>query len=335
MNFWDDSVSEYDLIQEDAIQAEEMASRVQSEPVILEPSQEEAEEILEESAYDLDEEETGIVFNAKLRLEQAKLYELLINHNFFEGVDASEKAINVVQNELKYYIVKRLEILLGLRKEAPVKTQQAGPSPFNSVEIDFLKQFAYKGTFGKSIEAEEEGEEVGKSIPTPVKKAGLSPIRKQLPGIKGSQLQKQQPPPAQKKLAQKSTPPVQTKTKKKPSKNVKEEAPNNKPSTPSFAGRNLTAEEIERIAKEDLKALEKRKAWNKMTTKEKEEEAKKLAQRYTKKDIPNKTPIPTADQLEYQYMMQQQKQSAFGSEQSKFNSMLSSIMLKRAMEKGD
>ncbi|HXF28340.1 MAG TPA: hypothetical protein VN457_00695, partial [Chlamydiales bacterium] len=112
----DDTVSDYDLIAEDAQKAEELAEEYAAKPSVVEADEEQLEEIAEESAFELNHNESNVIYNARLRLEQAKLYELLINHNLFEGVDASEQAIKNVQNELKFYIVKRLEILLGIRE---------------------------------------------------------------------------------------------------------------------------------------------------------------------------------------------------------------------------
>lgn len=109
-----------------------------------------------ESAYSLDKRESNVVNESMVRLEQARLYDMLIKHDLFAGVKAHPKALRNVQNELKKYIVDRLEILLGIKQEP---TQRESPkqlvvdSPFNDVEIEFLKALSYKGTKGASAGA--------------------------------------------------------------------------------------------------------------------------------------------------------------------------------------
>jgi len=110
-----------------------------------------------ESAYKLDRRESSVVNESMVRLEQARLYDMLIKHYLFVGVKAHPNALRNVQNELKSYIVDRLEILLGIKQE---KSKKEGPkefivdSPFNDVEIDFLKALSYKGTKGASRQAQ-------------------------------------------------------------------------------------------------------------------------------------------------------------------------------------
>ena len=65
----------------------------------------------------LQEEEISVVDNARIRLEQGRLYEMLIKHNLFEGVDAMPQAVAKVQTEIKEFIIERLEILLGMKSE--------------------------------------------------------------------------------------------------------------------------------------------------------------------------------------------------------------------------
>jgi hypothetical protein len=106
-------------------------------------------------AYELDDQESGVVNQAMIRLEQARLYDMLIKHDFFEGVDVNPIALRNVQNELKSYIVERLEILMGMKSDRKPLNQKIPTSinielPFNDIEIDFLKQLSYKGTKGES-----------------------------------------------------------------------------------------------------------------------------------------------------------------------------------------
>lgn len=73
------------------------------------------EEVFEED--EVEKDSSSVINNARIRLEQGRLYEMLIKHNLFEGVDAMPQAIDKVQSEIKQFIVERLEILLGMRAE--------------------------------------------------------------------------------------------------------------------------------------------------------------------------------------------------------------------------
>ena len=107
-------------------------------------------------AYDLEEEEQDIVGEAMIRLEQARLYDMLIKHNFFDGVEANKIALENVQNELKTYIVGRLQVLLGIAQDTTLEPQSMRiEMPFNRLEIQALKDLAYKLTKGASQDIEE------------------------------------------------------------------------------------------------------------------------------------------------------------------------------------
>jgi len=103
------------------------------------------EDFIEE--YDDDEEEIDTVNEAHVRLEQGRLYNMLINHNLFEGVDADPTAIANVQKQLKDFILEKLEEMLGMRakKEAQPVTIQ---SDFSKLEIQVLKKVASKMSKG-------------------------------------------------------------------------------------------------------------------------------------------------------------------------------------------
>jgi hypothetical protein len=93
--------------------------------------------------------------SARIRLEQGRLYEMLIKHDLFEGVDAIPEAVAKVQKELKEYIVERLEILLGMRAETQKQQPQQviTPPQFNDVEVQALKMVAAQVTKGASKNA--------------------------------------------------------------------------------------------------------------------------------------------------------------------------------------
>jgi hypothetical protein len=97
------------------------------------------------------EQELSIVDNARIRLEQGRLYEMLIKHDLFDGVDAMPQAVNKVQSEIKEFIVERLEILLGMKTEKQkVEVHHVKESQFNEVEVQALKMIARKVTKGAS-----------------------------------------------------------------------------------------------------------------------------------------------------------------------------------------
>jgi hypothetical protein len=106
-------------------------------------------------AYDLEEEEQDVVTEAMVRLEQARLYDMLIKHNMFEGVHANPIALRNVQEELKQYIVERLQILLGIKTEKQQPTSMKIELPFNKLEIQALKDLAFKLTKGDTSKNQE------------------------------------------------------------------------------------------------------------------------------------------------------------------------------------
>lgn len=130
------------------------------------------EDIIEE------EDEVSIVNTARIRLEQGRLYEMLIKHDLFEGVDAMPEAIDNVQKEIKTFIMERLEILLGMRAEKEIQTQQiVQTSQFNEMEVQALKQVASRLTKGASVNVE-----------TNIVKNELNTVKKQNKEIKINKL---------------------------------------------------------------------------------------------------------------------------------------------------
>lgn len=131
------------------------------------------EDIIEE-----EEDEVSIVNTARIRLEQGRLYEMLIKHDLFEGVDAMPEAIDNVQKEIKTFIMERLEILLGMRAEKEIQNQQViQASQFNEMEVQALKQVASRLTKGASVNVE-----------TNIVKNELNTVKKQNKEIKINKL---------------------------------------------------------------------------------------------------------------------------------------------------
>jgi len=163
--FWDQkepTTSEWELTAESVDTIDDQAQSILDEYEDEEQHNEETEEYMEdykstgESAYKLDKRESNVLNDATIRLEQARLYDMLIKHDLFQGVQANPQALNNVQNELKAYIVSRLEILLGIRQEIQETEEDDRQfivdSPFNDIEIEFLKALSYKGTKGASAQ---------------------------------------------------------------------------------------------------------------------------------------------------------------------------------------
>ncbi len=327
----DDTVSDYDLIAEDAQKAEELAEEYAAKPSVVEADDEQLEEIAEESAFELNHNESNVIYNARLRLEQAKLYELLINHNLFEGVDASEQAIKNVQNELKFYIVKRLEILLGIREPVIRVESAVAESQFNDIEVDFLKQLAYKGTFGKSEQSEPvrlaPKAQAIKPVSSPAqklkamtvkrteKKEELSAPAPQPPAAKQPEPKKQAAPqPAARRPEPAKTAPVARKP-AAPKPKIRE----------SGMGRELTKEEAIEIAKADLKTASG-KPFHEMTAKEKAAKIREVNERHKRPAATGAIPMPNPDQIEMKYLNQQEKQSYSKNERNQFNTILASAL---------
>jgi hypothetical protein len=312
MNFWDqnnDNPSEWELMQNQI--------EVEPAPIIKydEISSEKAQEIQEQAAFELDSHETEVVYNTRLRLKQAELYEMLINANIFEGVDSDQQAIENVKKELKAFVLMRLEILMGIKQEpkAPVVTNEniEIELPFNDIEIDFLKQLALKGTAGKSA--------LGQKVKA--NNAGIKPITKSMP-------KKQELKPISTKKAESITKQVikqnQPKKKMAPARKaitrpVNEEESNarDKIKSNTLHPRKLTQQEIETLAKEEIK--KEAKSFHDMSRKEKQAKIEEVKKKYVR-PVRGKEPIPTTDQLEAMHTMNQSR------DQNHLNSLVSNII---------
>jgi len=152
------------------------------------------EELTEQVAEESEDEEdfSDMLSDARLRLEQGKLYELIMNHDLFSGVDADPKAAKVVQKQVRKFAKEQMEVMLGMRQ-----TTEAAPmvsSPFNSLEVDILKKLASAASKGAT-----ESEEAQAEMPEPV----LPPKKKTLNTIGSS---KPQAKPQPKPMARKAEP---------------------------------------------------------------------------------------------------------------------------------
>ena len=145
---------------------------------------------------------------ALLRLEQGKLYQMLIEHDLFADVDAHPVAIQNVQQELKDFITMRLEVMLGMRNEGESVRYE---SPFTNAEVDALKSLAKKliDPPVKKVEEPKSGNltpvgEKAKSmlINKPVAVKPIQQVKKTVPVQKKPEVQK---PKTQPKMIKKET----------------------------------------------------------------------------------------------------------------------------------
>jgi hypothetical protein len=125
-------------------------------PVVQLPQDEQYEE--EEAQQEEPQDYAAVLSDARLRLEQGRLYEMILNQDIFDGIDADQRAVQSVQKEIKAYAQERMEIMLGMRQEKSTQETVSGfPAelfPFNSLEVKVLKDLASAATKGASREAD-------------------------------------------------------------------------------------------------------------------------------------------------------------------------------------
>jgi hypothetical protein len=184
MAFWDNR-QKYEEEEDVEMSPQEIAQHTRTS------LQNAASEILEEVEERVAvKKEKSSISPALLRLEQGKLYQMLIEHDLFADIDAHPQAIENVQNELKDFITSRLEIMLGLRTEKESVVIR-NDSVFSQNEIEALKALAKKLTDGVSKKPEE------------VKTGNLTPV-----GVDKAKnlIAKMQPKPIQQEKAIKKEP---------------------------------------------------------------------------------------------------------------------------------
>lgn len=157
------------------------AARMSSKPA---PQQEQAfvepapraylqnQALLEEVDIEEDDSFESVLADANLRIELAGLYRMIMNHNLFEGLEVDERAIDTVTKQIRRFAKERMEIMLGMRQEAPKEAMVS--SPFNDLEVVVLKKLASQFSKGATeSEAAQSPQPVAKAI---AKKEGLTPI---------------------------------------------------------------------------------------------------------------------------------------------------------------
>jgi len=135
------------------------------------------EEYYEETAEEVIEEDFSDVLNdANLRIEQGRLYQMIMNHPLFEGMDADPRAIQNVEREIKKFARESMEVMLGMRQTMPARLDEVVSSPFNDLEVEILKKIASQASNGATESAA--ANEVAKKIKEtpPPKRATLNTI---------------------------------------------------------------------------------------------------------------------------------------------------------------
>jgi len=235
--FDDDQGPSEDIMSEEEAEAIENGQEIQTEQYEDEISEEIIADLGMQSEEDQEdddlENDAELVTNARLRLDQGRLYEMVIAHNFFDSVDANEKAIRNVQREIRNFAKERLEVLLGLKpdpKLSPVQTKVVQvQSQFSELETDLLKRLLSKMSNGttdkvKEVPKAEPVKKITNTIPQIQQQQSKPMAMKSIAPVKAKEVAK----PVPQKTAVKA--PVQQKAapqKRQPA--PKEEAPLSKP----------------------------------------------------------------------------------------------------------
>lgn len=124
---------------------------LQAQPIQLD---EEAMAVLQEDPnvdiFEEEEDDTQIVMSdANLRLEQGRLYQMVLQNDIFADTNADPRAIRNVQREIRRFVRERMETMLGIRQEQAA-LQPIISSPFNDTEVTVLKMLASRMSKGES-----------------------------------------------------------------------------------------------------------------------------------------------------------------------------------------
>jgi len=132
------------------IKTQEVAYREAEQALPMELDEEALQELQEDPNVDIFEEEeentAELMADANLRLEQGRLYQMVLQGNIFADTNADARAIRNVQREIHKFVRERMEVMLGIRQEKEQETVVS--SPFNDLEVVALKMLADKVTKG-------------------------------------------------------------------------------------------------------------------------------------------------------------------------------------------
>jgi hypothetical protein len=291
------------------VASQRIAQRVNPQPSPIEQAITEDYEEAQEMITDEDEDFSTVLSDARLRLEQGKLYEMIMNHDIFNGVEADDRAIKHVQKQIRNFAKEQMEIMLGMRQEAPkVQAMSIENFPFNDVEVLVLKTMA--STFSKGKTESPEAQTFS-GIEQPRRAAGLNTIgapKKAAPAPLAPK-PAAKPAPAQKPLAQKPAAPVK--------RDSNREAIINR----ILAEEGITREQYEAVFPTDYSALNK--PFDQMSEEEVKERARQMHKR-SPGQVKNSQaiPMPTQDQENMLHAQRVQAASANPQMQGLMNLLL-------------
>jgi hypothetical protein len=247
------------------------------QPIVKQEIEEIEEEVVQE-----EEDVSSVLTDARLRLEMGKLYELVMKHDIFEGVDADPKAVKNVTKEIRAYAQERMEIMLGMRQEKP-QDAAAFPMdmfPFNSMEVEALKALASAATKGASRDAEP------LDLVKPPARTTLNPIGgvRKVPAVINGTVKK----------------PLQT----RPQTPVKRAAANEKIQR-ILEEEGLTMDEINQVFDPNREPLDRKKL-SKMTEDEIMARNRQVSLRNKRVENPAAVPMPSPEQLAQAYEQRSQ-----------------------------
>lgn len=157
--FWDKSLKSQALAEQPAVELDEEALQVFQEDQNVDLFEEEDDDI------------QSLMTDANLRLEQGRLYQMVLQGDIFADTNADPRAIKNVQREIRKFVKNRMEIMLGISQEQA--QQVVVSSPFNDVEVQVLKMLASKMSKGESEKA---GTVAPQAVPAIPKKDGITSI---------------------------------------------------------------------------------------------------------------------------------------------------------------
>lgn len=95
-----------------------------------------------------EEDYSTVLSDARLRLEQGRLYEMIMNHDLFAGMDSEPKAMKNVQKQIRNFAKEQMEVMLGMRQTVAAAPGLSVDLPFNSLEVEALRALASAATKG-------------------------------------------------------------------------------------------------------------------------------------------------------------------------------------------
>jgi len=154
-NFFEqDEESEYmteeraeQVLKESAAEKHAHSKKKANKVLTIKEEDEEFDEEFEIFADEDLENDEELMNDVSLRLEQGRLYQMILNQDLFQNIDAPPKAIANVQREIRAHVKSRLAVLLGITPEVRTQTVRH-ESQFTDMEVDLLRAMAFKFSGG-------------------------------------------------------------------------------------------------------------------------------------------------------------------------------------------